>query len=108
MEIKKAFEESLSTLKWMDEETRRSAKEKVRLPGSSQSARLPVKAVVCRRKWVGGALTVSMCVDAIGPCDSGGTQGILKPPVAWCQETSHSRRGWEEGQGVCTPWKGLG
>ncbi|EDL29907.1 endothelin converting enzyme 1 [Mus musculus] len=28
MEIKKAFEESLSTLKWMDEETRRSAKEK--------------------------------------------------------------------------------
>uniref|UniRef100_A0A8C0QCP9 Endothelin-converting enzyme 1 n=1 Tax=Canis lupus familiaris TaxID=9615 RepID=A0A8C0QCP9_CANLF len=28
LEIKKAFEESLSTLKWMDEETRRSAKEK--------------------------------------------------------------------------------
>ncbi|XP_057640026.1 endothelin-converting enzyme 1 isoform X1 [Chionomys nivalis] len=27
-EIKKAFEESLSTLKWMDEDTRRSAKEK--------------------------------------------------------------------------------
>lgn len=30
MEIKKAFEESLSTLKWMDEDTRKSAKEKVR------------------------------------------------------------------------------
>ncbi|XP_063660605.1 endothelin-converting enzyme 1 isoform X6 [Pan troglodytes] len=28
LEIKKAFEESLSTLKWMDEETRKSAKEK--------------------------------------------------------------------------------
>jgi len=28
LEIKKAFEESLSTLKWMDEDTRRSAKEK--------------------------------------------------------------------------------
>lgn len=41
LEIKKAFEESLSTLKWMDEETRRSAKEKVRLPGGSEGARLP-------------------------------------------------------------------
>lgn len=30
LEIKKAFEESLSTLKWMDEDTRKSAKEKVR------------------------------------------------------------------------------
>lgn len=32
LEIKKAFEESLSTLKWMDEDTRKSAKEKVGLP----------------------------------------------------------------------------
>lgn len=31
LEIKKAFEESLKTLKWMDEDTRKSAKEKVRL-----------------------------------------------------------------------------
>lgn len=29
-EIKTAFEESLETLQWMDEETRKSAKEKVR------------------------------------------------------------------------------
>lgn len=34
LEIKKAFEESLSTLKWMDEDTRKSAKEKVRLAGA--------------------------------------------------------------------------
>lgn len=30
VEIKTAFEESLETLQWMDEETRKSAKEKVR------------------------------------------------------------------------------
>lgn len=34
LEIKKAFEESLSGLKWMDEDTRQSAKEKVRPPRS--------------------------------------------------------------------------
>lgn len=33
MEIKKAFEESLSTLKWMDEDTRKAARDKVGLLG---------------------------------------------------------------------------
>lgn len=41
LEIKKAFEESLSTLKWMDEDTRKSAKEKVRHPGAFREAVLP-------------------------------------------------------------------
>lgn len=44
LEIKKAFEESLSTLKWMDEETRRSAKEKVRLARCCKGClRLPLQ-----------------------------------------------------------------
>lgn len=55
-EIKKAFEESLSTLKWMDEDTRRSAKEKVRLPGSSEGTRLPEQSW-WRREWVGEILS---------------------------------------------------
>lgn len=59
LEIKKAFEESLSTLKWMDEDTRRSAKEKVRLPGSSEGTRLPVQkqSLGWRREWVGQVLS---------------------------------------------------
>lgn len=32
-------------------------------------------------------------MDAIVPCDSSKTQDILKTPVAWCQEISHSRGG---------------
>lgn len=55
-EIKKAFEESLSTLKWMDEDTRRSAKEKVRLPGSSEGTRLPGQSW-WRREQVGEILS---------------------------------------------------
>lgn len=35
-EIKTAFEESLESLQWMDEETRRSAKEKVRRWGGEE------------------------------------------------------------------------
>lgn len=55
-EIKKAFEESLSTLKWMDEDTRRSAKEKVRLLESSEGTRLPGQSW-WRRERVGEILS---------------------------------------------------
>lgn len=39
MEIKKAFEESLSTLKWMDEDTRKAARDKVGLLGIRRTQR---------------------------------------------------------------------
>lgn len=59
LEIKKAFEESLSSLQWMDEDTRRSAKEKVRLA----SGCLGVAGASCRersrhreRRWMKGGL----------------------------------------------------
>lgn len=53
LEIKKAFEESLSTVKWMDEDTRRSAREKVRL-GVQR-----VPGCQCRSKAMGGGEVLS-------------------------------------------------
>lgn len=68
LEIKKAFEESLSTLKWMDEDTRKSAKEKVRPAGSLTG--------------VGEGDSTSRCCPALGG-QPGGMEGQPEHAMAF-------------------------
>lgn len=83
LEIKKAFEESLNTLKWMDEDTRRSAKEKVRL------AR-------CLKGWLRLPARGATATDG-GGCVKGDQSQLVSP--AWtlsCPQGVNSPAGWRD------------
>lgn len=83
LEIKKAFEESLNTLKWMDEDTRRSAKEKVRL------AR-------CLKGWLRLPARGATATDG-GGCVKGDYSQLVSP--VWtlsCPQGVNSPAGWRD------------